>query len=141
MKNLILDSEPLSRLARLGDGSQTRSRVLNAVQSALNDDVDILVPAAVLAELYRGGEFNQELDACLNRYRSIEIVPTGKGLARRIGEVLARAGLGSEHHVDASLVAAAMARGGGVILTGDPTDLEALASPWPNIVVVPLTRM
>ena len=57
------------------------------------------------------------------RYPGIEVIDTDHGLARRIGNILAAAGAGSEHHVDATVVA----HGGGVILTSDPNDIERLA--------------
>lgn len=124
MTALVLDSEALSRLAR--DGPR-EGVVRAALKAALAGDQDIAVPAAVLAELYRGGSHDQTIDACLAREGGIEIVATDRSLARRIGHLLAAAGCGSEHHVDAAVVAVCAAAGGGVILTGDDDDLTRLA--------------
>ena len=44
----------------------------------------------------------------------------------------------SHHLADAHVIAAAVETGGGVVLTGDPDDLAALAAPYPNITVQPL---
>ena len=44
----------------------------------------------------------------------------------------------SHHLADAHVIAAAVETGGGVVLTGDPDDLVALAAPYPNIMVQPL---
>jgi len=48
-------------------------------------------------------------------------------VARDIGHLLARAGRGSDDHVDASVVAVAVQAGGGLIMTGDVDDISALA--------------
>ncbi|MGH3831081.1 MAG: hypothetical protein ACRDRS_11640 [Pseudonocardiaceae bacterium] len=53
---------------------------------------------------------------------------TTKDLARLVGAVLA-AGVGSAYLADAHAVAAAVEHGGGVVLTGDPYDLQRLAGP------------
>ena len=83
--------------------------------------------AAVLAEQYRGARHDQLVDSCLSRWTSIQVAGTDRSLARRVGNLLGRHGLGSEHHVDATVVATALAAGGGLILTSDPRDLERLA--------------
>ena len=62
---------------------------------------------------------------------------TNRGLARRIGHLLARARRGSEHHVDATVVAVTVSAGGGVIVTGDPSDITAPADGLVGISVLP----
>jgi hypothetical protein len=52
--------------------------------------------------------------------------------------VLAGAGAGSDHLADAHVVAVAVEMGGGLILTGDDSDLQRLAAPYPNILVEPV---
>lgn len=64
---------------------------------------------------------------------------TERGLARLVGSVLAQAGAGSEAHGRGPPVAVAVEDGGGVIVTGDPHDLERLASPYRTIVGEGLT--
>ena len=126
MKTLILDSQAIGELARARDGALP-GVALAALKAALHTDSDIVVPAAVLSEQYRGGRHDQLLDACLSRWPSIGVVNTDRSLARTVGNLLGRYRLGSEHHVDATVVATALAAGGGLILTSDPGDLERLS--------------
>lgn len=137
MKALVLDSEAISQLARAKDGA-ARGTVHEWVRAAERMGAEIVVPAAVLAEQYRGSGHDQALDACLARYPGIRVVDTTRSLARRIGNLLASVKAGSEHHVDAAVVAVALAQGGGVILTSDPGDLSRLADASPVVTVVAL---
>lgn len=132
MTALVLDAEALSGLARAGPHERT---VRAALVAALAEAVDVVAPAAVLAELYRGGGHDQAVDACLAREGGIAVAPTDRALARRMGHLLAAAGRGSEHHVDAAVVAVCAAAGGGVVLTGDPGDLSALSGGAPAITI------
>lgn len=131
MSVLVLDSEALWRLAHHRAGRTDATQA--AVTAALAHDVDVVVPAAVLAELYRGARYDQAVDACLGRYGDIVVVSTTRTLARRIGHLLARAGRSSADHVDATVVAVAVAAGGGVIATGDPDDIKAIAGDEPGV--------
>lgn len=132
MTALVLDSEALSTLARVGRHERT---VRAAMVAAVDEAAEVVVPAAVLAELYRGGPHDQALDGCLAREGGIDIAVTDRPLARRMGHLLAAIGLGSEHHVDASVVAVCAAAGGGVVLTDDPADLSELSSESSSITV------
>lgn len=124
MTALVLDSQAFSVLAR--GQSAEKSVVRAALRAALETEARVVVPAAVLAELYRGGTHDQIVDSCLGR-NTIGVVDTTKQLARQVGNLLARAGRGSRDHVDATVVAAAVSHGGGVILTSDVGDISALA--------------
>lgn len=126
MTAVVLDSEAFSMLARAASPGGRKLRA--ALSAAYATTTDVVVPAAVLAELYRGGPHDQVVDSYLGRDTGIVVVDTTRQLARRIGNLLARAGRGSRDHVDATVVAAAIHAGGGVILTGDPDDIAALAS-------------
>jgi hypothetical protein len=99
---------------------------------------DVIVPAVILAELYRGAGHNQAVDACLARETGIRVRDTDRPLARLVGGVLTGAKADSRYLADAHVVAAAVETGGGVVLTGDPDDLTSLAAPYPNITVQPL---
>lgn len=81
-----------------------------------------MVPTAVMIESLHG---DAALDAAVNRLLNtcevIEDLPAG--LARRAAHLRTRARRGSA--VDALVVA--MAEPGGVVLTSDPGDLQALA--------------
>lgn len=134
MSALVLDSEAFSRLARSRSG-QPPGAVHAALKAAAESGADVSVPAAVLAGQYRGGTHDQVVDACLGRHSGIDVADTTRGLARTIGNLLARAGRDSTDHVGASVVAVALAAGGGVIATGDPDDLDALATGLPGLSV------
>ena len=83
-----------------------------------------LVPATVLIEATTG---HAGRDANVNRLlRACEIVVVGEALARRSAALRHASRRGSP--VDASVVATAEARGGGVVLTDDLDDLRALAA-------------
>ena len=56
--------------------------------------------------------------------------------ARLVGAVLTAAGAGSRFLADAHVVAAAVDRGGGVVLTGDVADMERLAASFRSVTVV-----
>ena len=132
MSALVLDAEALSLLA---SGRAGERRVRAALTAARALDRPVLVPAVVLAELYRGGGHDQRVDACLAREGGIDVVDTDRALARRVGHLLAGAGLGSAHVVDAHTVAVAVSRGGGVVLTGDPDDIGRIAAPHAGVAV------
>lgn len=137
MSALVLDSEALSSLAR---GGRHERVVRAALVAALEEATEVIVPAAVLAELYRGASYDQAVDGCLAREGGIAVAPTDRPLARRIGHLLAAVGRGSEHHVDAAVVAVCAVAGGGVILTGDPSDISTLSSGSPGITVSSIRR-
>lgn len=130
MTVLVLDSEALSQLVNNGPSER---RVRAALQSAHRNGVMVAVPAAVLAELYRGGRRDQALDAFLSRQPGIGITDTDRALARRVGNTLALAGLGSAHHVDAAVIATVLTHGGGVVITADPDDLTKLGGQSPGV--------
>lgn len=135
MTALVFDSEAVSRLARRG---REQDVVRAALQAAYEAGVEVRVPAAALAELYRGGRHDQVVDSYLGREPGLGIVPTDRALARTVGHLLAQAGRGSRDHVDATVVATAVAAGGGVIVTGDPDDLSPLSSGIPAVTVTGL---
>lgn len=124
---LVMDSEGFSVLARESPRSVVVPDALTLVRAFLNKGREVVVPAAVLAELYRGGRHDQVVDSCLSRFPSIGVVETDRRLARGIGRILARTGRSSADHVHASVVAVAALSGGGVIVTGDVDDISALA--------------
>ena len=78
----------------------------------------------------RDARVNQLLQGC-------DLVPLSEFLARRSAALRQRARKGSI--VDASVVATAEVRGGGVVLTADIGDLAALAvrSPIVSVIAVP----
>ncbi|MEX2659628.1 MAG: PIN domain-containing protein [Acidimicrobiales bacterium] len=128
---LVLDAEALSSLAR------RRPRGFNEVRAALEAARrlrrEVMTPAVVLAELYRGPGHNDVVHACLSQETAIAVRDTDRSLARLVGGVLAAAGAGSEDLADAHAVAVAVEGGGGVILTSDESDLARLAAAYPSV--------
>lgn len=122
---LVLDSGGLSRLSQ-------RSRRAAALIEALQAENlwPPVVPTMVLAESTTGAA---RTDANINRLlKSCDVDPiVAERTARRAGHLRARARRGSA--VDALLVA--LAEPGGVILTGDSKDLEALAAHAEGVVI------
>jgi predicted nucleic acid-binding protein len=133
---LVLDSEAVVALG--GRLCERQEEVRAAMRAAALLRRDVVVPAVVLAELYRGPGHNQMVEACLARETGIRVRDTDRPLARLVGGVLTGAKADSRHLADAHVVAAAVETGGGVILTGDEDDLTGLAAPYPNITVQPL---
>jgi hypothetical protein len=76
----------------------------------------------------------------LAREGGISIAPTDRSLARRIGHLLAAAQRGSQHHVDAAVVAVCAATGGGVVRSADVKDIWALAGKSLHVSVRSIAR-
>jgi len=131
---VVLDSEAMSALA--GRPSKRQQEVRAALAVAARLEREVIVPALVLAELYRGRGRSSLVDACLSRETGILVRATDRSFARLVGGILTGARAGSELIVDAHAVAAAVEMGGGIILTGDPVDLARLAAPYRDVQVV-----
>jgi predicted nucleic acid-binding protein len=128
---LVLDAEAVSSL-----GTQRGPKfqeVRAALEAAKRLEREVVVPAVILAELYRGPNHNQTVDACLSRETAIYVRDTDRAFARLVGGVLTAAKTGSKAMADAHVVAAAIDAGGGVILTGDEGDLHRLSAAYNNI--------
>lgn len=133
---VVLDGEAFNALA--GPPSVRATEVRRVLVAARRTDSAVVVPAVVLAELYRPGRLAL-VDSCLSRRTEAPICrDTDRTLARLVGGVLAAAGAGSEDMVDAHVVAAAVEGGRSVVLTSDPEDLERLAAPYRSVTVVAL---
>lgn len=124
-QRLILDSGAVIALAR---GDQRARAVLAAAWEA---GAEVAIPSVVLAETVRGSA----TDAPVNRViKSVgEIRPADEMTGRVAGALLGTAR--STATVDALVVASAIDLGGGVVLTGDPDDLDALAGDHPEVVI------
>jgi len=113
---LVLDAGAVSALAK-GD-----PRVRRIVAGARAADLTACTSAAVVAEVTGRGAW----DAPTNRVLGgLEIVAVGEGLARVAGVLRHRARVSAT--VDALIVATAVVRGGGVVLTADTDDMSRLA--------------
>ena len=127
---LILDSGAVLALAR----QDVRARA--ALTAAWEAGADVVVPAVVVAETVRG---HGPRDAPVNRVLSAvgNVAPATEDRARTAGALLAAAK--SSATVDALVVAEAVRRPGGVVLTGDVDDLRRLARSNPEVIVQPLS--
>lgn len=126
---LILDSGAVIALAR----RDQRARA--ALTAAWEVGAEVVLPAVVVAETVRG---DGPRDAAVNRVVAAvgEVADVDEATARVAGSLLARAR--STATVDALVVAEAVARGGGVVLTGDVDDFEKLAATHTEVVVQPV---
>jgi predicted nucleic acid-binding protein len=132
--SVVLDQRALDALA--GDDGPAKRRVRQAMVAAARLRRNVVVPTVVLAELYRGGGRNHLVDALLAREEQALVMRDTDGvLARLVGGVLAVSGSGSEDLADAHVVAVAVERGGGVVLTGDPRDMSRLSGPYRTVVI------
>ena len=124
-QRLILDSGAVIALSR----NDQRARA--ALAAAWEAGVEVSIPSLVVAETVRGSA----KDAPVNRVIKAvgEVRPADEGTGRVAGGLLGAAR--SNSTVDAVVVASAIELGGGVILTGDPDDLEAFANGHPEVVV------
>jgi predicted nucleic acid-binding protein len=134
---VALDAEAINALA--GPDSVRKQRVRRILRVAQQLGREVVVPSVILAELYRGRGRNQLVDACLARERaSLASRDTDRDLARIVGGVLTAARARSAMLADAHVVAVAVEAGGGVLVTGDPVDLNQLSSSYNHIVVEPV---
>lgn len=125
---VTLDSGAVSALAGGHVGLRADLQVLQ------RRGVQVVVPAPVLAECITG---NGPRDANANRVlRRLPVLPTTERIARLAGLLRHSARL-PEATVDALVVATAQQDGGGLVITGDPGDLRALAEPT-SVVIRPL---
>ncbi|MEM8963305.1 MAG: PIN domain-containing protein [Acidobacteriota bacterium] len=133
---LVLDAGAVSAL--IGGVSRRQEEVRAALRAASRLRRAVIIPAVILAELYRGSRHSHALDALLSREPGFVIRNTDRLFARWVGGVLAAARLGSKHLADAHVIAAAAEQGGGLVLTVDQKDLERLAASYPQVRVLAL---
>ncbi len=124
-QRLILDAGAVIALAR----NDPRARAF--VRRAVELDAQVRVPAVVLAETLRGTQRDAAVHRVLNAVS--DTLPIDEMVGRRAGALLGRAGRSDT--VDAIVVAEAIDAGGAEILTGDATDLTALANGEPSVTI------
>ena len=136
-RRAVLDAEAVVALLSPDHGSHRQ--VLAVLEAARRLGRDVAVANVTLAELYRSAGRTAAVDGLLAREREgLLLRDTDRSLARLVGGVLAGAGAGSEDMADAHAVAVAVEAGGGLVVTGDPSDLTRLAEGYANVIVVPL---
>lgn len=134
---LLLDSEAISALAH--GPAMRRDRVRALVAEMRRRELPVATVAAVLAEVVRGHPRDAGVFAGLRRER-VEVHPVDTRVGVRAGQLLGAVGGGSEHAVDAFVVAVADLAGGAVIASVDPGDLSRLASHGTGVVVADIAR-
>ena len=124
-QRLILDSGAVIALSR----NDLRARATLA--AAREAGVEVSIPSVVVAGTVRGSA----RDASVNRVIKAvgEVTSADESTGRGAGALLGAAR--STSTVDALVVASAIGLGGGVVLTGDPDDLEPLADGHPEVVI------
>lgn len=128
---LLLDSEALSAIAR--GPARRRDRVRALVAEMRRRELPVATVAAVLAEVVRGHPRDAAVFAGLRRER-VEVHPVDTRVGVRAGQLLGATRSGSEHAVDAFVVATADLAGGAVIATVDVRDVARLAAHAKNVV-------
>lgn len=136
---VVLDADGLDALS----APQPPPLVRALLREAWSRDREVLVPAVVCAEVCRGARRTRSVEAALARHRTergqrppVRVVDTDFPLARLVGAILHGVGAGSEDLVDAHVVALCSTRGGGLVVTADPDDIERLAQAAPSTRVV-----
>ena len=124
-QRLILDSGAVIALSR---HDQRARAVLTA---ASETGVEVSVPSVVVAETVRGSSADAPVNQVLKAVGEVDVADEATG--RIAGGLLG--GAGSAAAVDSVIVATAVQAGGAVILTGDPTDLSALAGGHPEVII------
>jgi predicted nucleic acid-binding protein len=126
LAGLVLDSDGLSKAAR---GTEL-PRAL--VRKARDAGLPVVVSAVTLAEVLRGHPRDAAVHLLLKGCR---VDPVSTAVGRAAGELLGRTG--RKDTIDAVVVATAATLPAPVlVLTSDPSDLEALTADLPGIAVV-----
>lgn len=136
-ETLILDSEAVNALAYAAKRGVLAERARAILTVAHERGALVRVPAPVLSEVCRGSRYDAAINHLLNG-RGIGVSDLTRSIAQRAGHLLARVKLSSAHAIDASVVATALQFDNAIIATGDPKDIQRLASPFRHVRVVAL---
>jgi predicted nucleic acid-binding protein len=112
----LLDSGALTALA------EDNKRLVNLLETAVTDDVYIVVPTIVIAESTTGGHRDAKVNRVLADCEVLDLTESIARDAARLRTALRGAGL-----ADAIIIATADRERGTTVLTSDPRDLAALA--------------
>ena len=134
---LLLDSEALSAIAH--GPAHRRDHVRALIIEMRRRALPIGTVAAVLAEVVRGRPRDAGVFAGLRRER-VEVAPVDTRVGVRAGQLLGATRSGSEHAVDAFVVAVADLAGGAVIATVDTRDMDRLAAHATNVLTADIGR-
>lgn len=116
---MVLDADGVSKAARAD------KRVHAFLASARDRDARVVVSAATLVEVLRGGRRDAPVHRVLARIATLPVSPE---LGRRAGGLIGSTGL-SDAAIDALVAATALVQPGPVlVLTSDPKDLRLLTA-------------
>ena len=131
-ETLILDSEAIGALAYATKRGALAERARAILTVAHERGALVRVPAPVLSEVCRGSRYDAAINHVLNA-RGIGVSDLTRPIAVRAGHLLARLKLSSAHAIDAFVVATALQFENAIIATGDPVDIQRLASPFRHV--------
>jgi predicted nucleic acid-binding protein len=131
---LVLDAAGLDALAASRPPDLFRALLAEAHRRGR----EVIAPTIVCSEIARGRARTRALEAAVSRHNrsraerpAVYLVDTDFRLARQVGTILEATGRGSEHVVDAHVVAVCVPTGGGLVVTADADDISALAAAVP----------
>ncbi|MEY4579042.1 MAG: hypothetical protein RL701_3745 [Pseudomonadota bacterium] len=130
---LLLDSEAISALSH--GPTERRNRVRALIAEMRRRELPVATVAAVLVEVVRGRKADAQVFAGLTRERVLVRTVDSK-VGVRAGRLLGATRLGSEHAVDAFVVAVADLEGGALVATVDVDDMRRLAAYAKSVRVV-----
>ena len=130
-ERLILDAGAVIALAL------SEPRAMAFLRRAVELGADVIIRVVVLAETLRGGRSDASVHRVLNSIGGIE--STDPEIGRVAGALLGRSR--QTGTVDAMVIAEAVSRGGGQVLTSDPSDLGRLAASDPAVTVHPVAKL
>lgn len=131
--SLVLDSEPISRMAH---NHKNAGDVLVELEAATRLNRRVYIPTCVFVELLRGSHRQAVYAWWAKMGKLAELVDTDMELADMVGGVLFSVGAGSEDVVDAHCIAVVNhMTGAGTVLTGDEGDMVRLSANYPNVFV------
>lgn len=136
-ETLILDAEAVHALAHVSERRVLADRARALLTVAHEKRALVRVPTPVLSEVCRGPRHDSAINHLLNS-RGIGVIDLTRSIAQQAGHLLARAKLTSAHAIDAFVVATALQFDTAVIATGDPADIQRLASPFRHVRVFAL---
>ena len=122
LRRMILDAGGILALTR--GSADARA----ALDRAVREGYVVLIPTPVLAQVHRGGRDRAHVDRVVKAV--VALLPTSALVARRAGELQAKAG--TSDAIDAIVAAEALESAPSLILTSDPGDLERLLEGEPE---------
>jgi predicted nucleic acid-binding protein len=125
-RGLILDAGALIAFERAD------RRVAAFIESALDIDADVVVPASALAQVWRAGSKSARLARLIG---AVEDDPLDEARAKEVGERLGHHG--KADIADAHVVCCAIDHDA-ILVTSDPEDMKTLTGPRERLTVVPV---